>query len=64
MGDVFHEPVSGSEKNRCCSHANGERQFGTNGMSNAAGFPGLGRRFHLFRHGREHIDSALVMQSA
>ena len=30
-------------------------------MSNAAGFPGLGRRFHLFRHGREHIDSALVM---
>jgi hypothetical protein len=61
MPDDFDQPTSGSEKNCRCSHANEQREFSAH---DARGIFGTGVRFCLCRHGREHIESALVAQSA
>src|SRR6266550_3446973 len=64
MRDIFHDAVSGSEKKRNCPKADKERKFSTeNADETFSGFC-LTIRFRPSRHGREHIEFALVMQSA
>src|SRR5437899_11626853 len=61
MRDVFDQAASGSEKNGYCSRADEKRRFSAHCVA-----PTLcaTTQFLLFRHGREHIEFALVRQSA
>jgi hypothetical protein len=64
MRDIFHDAVSGSEKKRNCPKADKERKFSTENADETFSAFCATIRFRLSRHGREHIEFALVMQSA
>jgi hypothetical protein len=64
MRDIFHDAASGSEKKRNCPKADKERKFSTENADETFGGFCFTSRFRLSRHGREHIEFILVMQSA